>query len=174
MRSKGTCKTLFKATLQSAGFTRHSALHCRAVCGPRKNLRPSSSKRRCGRRSRTNRLQLRARFATETPYSNCYANTNSNSDPKAIGDTNRNSNPKAVGNTNRNSNPNRDRNSNIYTDAHGDSHPDSHGDIHTYSDSERHSDIHSNPDSNLNGSASRGLFYNRQCAPTLGRGLGQS
>src|SRR5215831_935540 len=114
MRSKGACKTLFKATLQSACSTRHSALQYRAACGPRKNLRPSSSKHHCGSRSREKRLQLSARFATETPDSNCYANTNSNSDPKTIADTNSNSDPKAIGNTNGNPDPNRDRNSNVY------------------------------------------------------------
>jgi hypothetical protein len=153
MRSKDTCKTLFKATLQSVGVTRHSALQCRADCGPRKNLRPSSSKRRCSSRSRERKLQLRARFASDTPHSNCYANTNSNSDPKAIGNTNSNSNPTAIANTNTNSDPNRDRDSNIYADAHGDIHSNRHSDIHTDSDSDRHSDIHSNRDSNLNGCA---------------------
>jgi|ERR1041385_1766262 hypothetical protein len=180
MRSKGTCETFFKATLQDAVFARRSALQCRADCGPRKNLRPSSSKHRCGSRSWTNGLQLRARFATETPDSNCYANTNSNSDPKAVADTNSNSNPKAIGDTNTNADPN--RNSNIYADVHRDIHSDCHGDFHTYShgvihthsDSDRHSDIHSNPDSNLPGGASRGLFYIRQRAPTLGRRLSQS
>ena len=49
-----------------------------------------------------------------------------------------------------------------------------HGDIHTDSDSDRHSDIHSNPDSNLNGCASRGLFFYSQRRPTLGPGLSQS
>src|SRR5215831_8740580 len=119
MRSKGACKTLFKATLQSAGFTRHSALQCRAACGPRKNLRPSSSKRRCGNGDRETRVELRARCATETPDSNCYANTNSNSDPKTIT------------NANTNSDPNRDCNSNIYTNAYGDIHADPNGAIHT-------------------------------------------
>jgi len=182
MRSKSACKTLFKAALQSAGFTRHSALQCRAACGPRKNLRPSSSKYRCGRRSREKRLQLHARFATEAQHSNCYANTNSNSDPKTIT------------NANTNSDPNRDRNSNIYADAHGDIHADCHSDIHTdshrviHSDTHRvihtdsHGDIHtdsdsdrhSNPDSNLNVCASRGLFFYSQRRPTLGPGLSQS
>src|ERR1051326_6248866 len=119
MRSKGTCETFFKATLQDAVFARRSALQCRDDCGPRKNLRPSSSKHRCGSRSWTNGLQLRARFATETPDSNCYANTNSNSNPKAIGDTNTNADP--------------NRNSNIYADVHRDIHSDCHGDFHTYS-----------------------------------------
>jgi hypothetical protein len=171
MRSKGTCKTLFKATLQSAGFTRHSALQCWAACNPRKNLRPSSSKRRCGSRDREARVELRARCASETPHSNCYANTNRNSDPKAIGDTNSNSDP------------NRDRNSNIYADAHGDIHSDSDSVIHSNPnrnsnvDTNADIDANSNPEPKCNSSndgASRGLFFYRQRRPTRGPGLSQS
>jgi len=105
-------------------------LRCRAACDPGKNLLPGASRRLTGNRERETRIELRARCASETPYSDSYsiANTNSNSDSKAIA------------NANSNSDPNRDRDSNVYSDPYGYIHCDPDSDCHSYSNPYSHGD----------------------------------
>jgi len=97
-------------------------LRCRAACGSGKDLLPSASRRLTGNRERETRIELRARCASETPYSDSYS----------IANTHLDSDSTAIANTNSNSDPNPDRDSNVYSDPDSDCHsysnPYSHGD----------------------------------------------
>ena len=64
-------KTIWTATFQNPGFTRHSGLRCRTPCDPGKNLLPSASSDFFGNEDRETKLEPSGRCANETPA--CFA-----------------------------------------------------------------------------------------------------
>src|SRR5215510_13724750 len=96
-RFNRTPKTIWNATFQNAGFTRHSALRCRTACDPGKNFFPGASRDLFGNRDLETKLEPRVRCANETPESNSDANGYSHSKAYSNADADSDCNPYSHG-----------------------------------------------------------------------------